>query len=86
MINSITIPESAHCIGSISILTSGVVEALALKDVGVEGGGRAHVGVAVADTPPTHTDLLDGVVVPAQFNVKFIMSRILVHTNYKLLL
>ena len=46
------------------------MKALALEDVGVERGGRADVGVAVADTPPTHTDLLDGVIVPAQCKLK----------------
>ena len=36
-------------------LTHGVVDTLALEDEGVEGRGRADVGVPVADTPPSHT-------------------------------
>ena len=40
-----------------------VVETLALQEVGIGCEGRTDVGVAIADTPPAHGDLFDGVVV-----------------------
>ena len=49
------------------------MKALALQDVGVEGGGRAHVGVAVADTPTTNADLLDRIVVSENITIELLM-------------
>ena len=37
--------------------------ALALQHVGIVSGGRADKGVAIANTSPTDTDLLDRVVI-----------------------
>ena len=51
-------------VGEILGQTCGVALTLALEYVGVQGGGGTDVGVAVAQAPPTHTDLPDGVVVP----------------------
>ena len=52
-------PVGAH----ITVDPSGVMETLALQQVRVGGQGRANVGVAIADTPTSDGDLLDGVVI-----------------------
>ena len=35
-----------------------------MSHLAVELSGRADVGVAIAHTPPSNADLLDGVVIP----------------------
>ena len=68
--NSVTLPPPR--LGHVSICTlvavgsGSVVFTLALEQIRVVLGGRAHVGVSVAHAPSTHTDLLYSIVVLRQ--------------------